>query len=256
MFFIRSMGCDYHHERDFFIERPRGYDSYLALFLKSRSRLPDGEELKSCDPYSFILFNISSPHRYGADGEEYIEDWIQFECDGGFLARLNLPFDRPVHIGESVQLDKYFSLIRDVFFRCINDNEITDHLMQAMLTEVSVAAAGDRKAVPHFRELLGLRRKIHTEPGLDWSVDKMAKLLHISQPYMQELYKKAFNISCLNDVIECRISYAKNLLGSSDMLIEEIAAKCGYNSGIHFSRQFRQIVGISPNEWRKKYIRS
>ena len=123
MFFIRAMGCDYHHDRDFRIEREHGYDCYLALYLKSRSRLPEEGELVSCDENTFILFNQNSPHRYGADNEEYIEDWIQFECGSAFLTRLNLPFDKPVHIGGQVRLDRYFALIRDVFFRCINDSE-------------------------------------------------------------------------------------------------------------------------------------
>lgn len=251
MFFIRAMGCDYRHDKDFFIERDHGYDCYLALFLKSRSRLADGDRLVNCQPDTFILFNINSTHRYGADNEEYIEDWIQFECDRSFLSRLTLPFDKPVHIGERVRLDKYFSIIRDVFFRCINDNEIIDHLMQAMLTEVAVIAAGDSKVIPHYKELMQLRQKIHAEPGLDWSVKKMAEEVHISEPYMQELYKKAFNISCMNDVIERRVSCAKSLLTSSDMLIDEIAFLCGYKSVVHFSRQFKKIVGISPTEWRK-----
>ncbi|MBR1723503.1 MAG: helix-turn-helix transcriptional regulator, partial [Ruminococcus sp.] len=76
--------------------------------------------------------------------------------------------------------------------------------------------------------------------------------VHISAPYLQELYKKAFGISCMNDVIECRIAYAKSLLVISDMRIEEIATRCGYKSLIHFSRQFRKITGSSPTEWRRE----
>ena len=251
MFFIRAMGCDYHHDRDFRIEREHGYDCYLALYLKSRSRLPEEGELVSCDENTFILFNQNSPHRYGADNEEYIEDWIQFECGSAFLTRLNLPFDKPVHIGGQVRLDRYFALIRDVFFRCINDSEITDHLMLAMLTEVAAVAAGDFRTMPHYKELMQLRRKIHAEPWLDWTVEKMAEELHISAAYMQELYKKTFGLSCISDVIECRISCARSLLTSSDMNIDEIASRCGYRSVVHFSRQFKKTVGISPSEWRK-----
>ena len=77
----------------------------------------------------------------------------------------------------------------------------------------------------------------------------MAEELHISPAYIQELYKKTFGISCMNDVIECRISCAKNLLTGSRLSIREIAEKCGYNSNIHFSRQFRANTGMSPSEW-------
>ena len=105
--------------------------------------------------------------------------------------------------------------------------------------------------MPHYKELMQLRRKIHAEPWLDWTVEKMAEELHISAAYMQELYKKTFGLSCISDVIECRISCARSLLTSSDMNIDEIASRCGYRSVVHFSRQFKKTVGISPSEWRK-----
>ena len=254
MFFIRAMGCDFTHEKDFLIHREHGYDCYLALFLKSRSTLSSHGVPVVCEPGTFILYGIGSPHHYGGDGtEEYFEDFIQFECDSSFLSRLELPFDEPVHISDDrVHIDDYFHLIRSVFFRCLNDNEVIDHLMQAMLTEVSLISNSSSREIPHFAELMELRRNIHAGPELDWTVDMMAGRVHISAPYMQELYKRAFGISCINDVIECRIANAKSLLYVSDLRIEEIAARCGYKSVIHFSRQFHKLTGVSPSEWRKR----
>ena len=34
--------------------------------------------------------------------------------------------------------------------------------------------------------------------------------------------------------------------------IGEIAAKCGYQNQLHFSRAFKTIYGISPHHWREK----
>ena len=252
MFRIKEMGCDYRHDTSFFIERPHGYDCYLILFLKSRSLLYDGEEPVRCRPNTFILYDVHAEHKYGADGEEYVEDWISFECSGSFISRLNLPMNRPVYIGETVHLENYFSLIQNVFFRCINDDEITDHLFQAMLTEVSYIANGREKVIPHFRELSELKNAVYADPAADWTVKRMADRLHISEPYLQELFKKAFGESAVSSVIRARISFAKSLLISTDMTVAAIAEKCGYNSTVHFSRQFRRETGFTPVEWKKR----
>lgn len=251
MVHIRAMGCDYRHEKDFYIEREHGYDCYLALFLKSRSILGSREAPTSCKPFTFILFNVNSPHLYGADNEGYFEDWIQFVCDASFVTERNIPLDKPVYVGERAGLDRYFSLIRDVYFRGVNDDVIIDSLMTAMLAEVSRASRSGPVSVPHFRELAELRRKIHSDPTGKWSVAKMAEMLHFSPPYLQELYKRAFGVSCMNDVIASRIDRARSLLAGTDLTVEEIAAKCGYSSLVHFSRQFRRAAGCSPTAWRK-----
>lgn len=80
----------------------------------------------------------------------------------------------------------------------------------------------------------------------------MAKLLHLSDGYLQDLYKRAFGVSCLEDVIACRINMARDLLLHSDMSVREIAEFCGYNNIEHFSRQFRRTVGTSPLGFRRQ----
>jgi transcriptional regulator GlxA family with amidase domain len=48
-----------------------------------------------------------------------------------------------------------------------------------------------------------------------------------------------------------RISRAKELLSSSKMSIESIAAECGFSSANYFSLIFKKEVGISPRSYRK-----
>ena len=251
MFYIRRMGCDYHHEEDFRIERENGYDCFLALFIKSPCLLKKEGQIISCKPHTFILFNINSSHFYAADGEEYIDDWIQFECNSNLLARMNVAFDQPIYIGEYTHLDYYFQLICNAYFRGHNDDEVIDHLMKGLFAEISSQTSSDILSIPHYNELVNLRRKIFEFPQKDWSIEKIAKEFYISEPYFQELYKRAFHITCIADVINCRISYAKSLLSNPGISIEEVGYQCGYKSQVHFSRQFKKITGLSPSEWRK-----
>ena len=58
----------------------------------------------------------------------------------------------------------------------------------------------------------------------------------------------------VNDyLLQSRISHAKELLRFSDLAIEEIGENCGITPLYYFSRIFKQVEGISPREYRKKW---
>jgi AraC-like DNA-binding protein len=52
-----------------------------------------------------------------------------------------------------------------------------------------------------------------------------------------------------------RIGEAQNLLINTDMTITAIAAQIGYNNSNYFQNAFRNAVGISPGEYRKKWTK-
>lgn len=48
-----------------------------------------------------------------------------------------------------------------------------------------------------------------------------------------------------------RIDYAKYILETSSLSIEQVAEISGYTNEVHFFRQFKQITGITPARYRK-----
>lgn len=68
--------------------------------------------------------------------------------------------------------------------------------------------------------------------------------------------RKVFAITGENPsayIMRLRISRAKKLMDSSnDLLIGDIAAKCGFDDIAHFSRVFKQICGMTPSQYRKR----
>ena len=79
----------------------------------------------------------------------------------------------------------------------------------------------------------------------------MAKSLSLSRSRFTILYSSFFGISPKNDLINQRILYAKHLLSSSNMNVEEVAVRCGYSNVYHFIRQFKERTGLSPGKYRK-----
>jgi DNA-binding LacI/PurR family transcriptional regulator/AraC-like DNA-binding protein len=123
-----------------------------------------------------------------------------------------------------------------------------DRLIEKAADKAKVLAV---KSGNCYTQLQNARRRILEAPQLDWNVDDIAKRSGISKSYFQRLYRETFNTSCMDDIINARIERAKRLLENTDRQISDIAIECGYASGSHFMRQFRQKTGLTATEYRK-----
>ncbi|MFN2329641.1 MAG: helix-turn-helix domain-containing protein, partial [Chromatocurvus sp.] len=63
-------------------------------------------------------------------------------------------------------------------------------------------------------------------------------------------FRRATGMSPLQYVMQLRVSEAKSLLLQSNLDINEITWRCGWQSASLFSRQFRLRVGMSPRDYR------
>lgn len=96
-----------------------------------------------------------------------------------------------------------------------------------------------------------LRKEMRYSPQSDWSISAAAARTGLSRSHFQRLYKKYFNISFNEELINFRLDRAKYLLTDTPMTIQQIAGQCGYTNSAHFMRQFKQRTGISPGQFRK-----
>lgn len=117
--------------------------------------------------------------------------------------------------------------------------------MEGVLEEDTIGGADYRK------QLLQLRNDIYANPQYEWGIPGISQSIGISVGYFHHLYKRLFGIGCRDDVIAARMEKAKRLLISTDLRVQEIAEKCGYQNQSHFMRQFKQKHDISAIQYRK-----
>lgn len=129
-----------------------------------------------------------------------------------------------------------------------NIEKEVDRLIEKASDKAKVLAVNSGNC---YSQLQNARRRILESPQLDWNVDDIAHEAGISKSYFQRLYRETFNTSCMDDIINARIERAKRLLENTDRQIGDIAEECGYASGSHFMRQFRQKTGLTASEYRK-----
>ncbi len=83
-------------------------------------------------------------------------------------------------------------------------------------------------------------------------VDELADWCHISEAHLRRLFSTYIKMSPLEYINLARIRVACEYLKATDDPVADIAHKCGFPVLSTFNRNFKQILGVSPHEWRKR----
>lgn len=90
--------------------------------------------------------------------------------------------------------------------------------------------------------LLHISRNITTE--------ELAQRLTMSRTYFCKRFKEETGVSASRFVLQIRIDEAKRLLRITKKTLGDIALSLGFSSQSHFQNAFKQVVGITPAQYR------
>jgi AraC-like DNA-binding protein len=85
----------------------------------------------------------------------------------------------------------------------------------------------------------------------EFTMEKLSQEVHMSTSNLTHQFKKRTGFSPVQYIIRRRIGRAQSLLISSDMSITDVSAEVGYDNLSYFNNQFKKIVGMSPQVYRK-----
>lgn len=86
----------------------------------------------------------------------------------------------------------------------------------------------------------------------DLSLKRFASELFLNTSYLSALFKKEVGMTLTDYVNKNRIAYAKKLLKSTTLSIQNIATQSGISDIHYFNRLFRRETGVTPREWRNR----
>ncbi len=136
-----------------------------------------------------------------------------------------------------------------------NDTRVLDHIIAAILTQ-SAEDAFNTMQKPmlcvHIRKAIGYISKHYQEKI---TLEDISKFTGIGIRRMQILFKEELNTTFNEFLNTFRINKACDLLRSTDIPVEEIAEKTGYNSRQHFILTFKKCTDMTPNQYRKYPLR-
>ncbi|OHD51470.1 MAG: hypothetical protein A2096_15945 [Spirochaetes bacterium GWF1_41_5] len=85
----------------------------------------------------------------------------------------------------------------------------------------------------------------------DLKISKLPIFKKISYRHFENLFKEEEQCTPKQYLTDLRIEKAKTLLKKKKLLVKNTAINCGFSSSRYFSIKFKNIIGISPADYRK-----
>lgn len=247
-------GPEHHISRDHY----PGHE--LILCLRGQGQVQIRGKTHAVNPRDLVWADCSQPHAYWSVPENPWEVyWLRF--DGPQATRWSeaLAVDR-----HPVFHDVNLRLIRQIFERIFQRLQSTDAQTEAWLNSdlseltarlidsrqaSGLLADGDQTIPDRLRKPVETMRLHYFRP---WRVPELAAMSGLSPSHFFRVFKQCLGTSPHEWLRRERITHAKRRLIETDEAIKQIASQCGYSDQFFFSRDFKQVTGYTPSDFRKR----
>ncbi len=83
------------------------------------------------------------------------------------------------------------------------------------------------------------------------TIGALSKMVFLNEQKLKAGFSKHYHISIGKYTNQIRMNVAANLLSTTDLSIDDISKKVGYNYSANFSKMFKNIYGKTPVKFRK-----
>ena len=135
------------------------------------------------------------------------------------------------YLGKAALLESYMNILLTSIFRKIllSDNK-------------------DNEIIP--AEIIDY---IQEHCGEKLSLKALAEQCFYNPSYFSRLFKKAFNTTLTEYIMEQRLKKSCDLLRNTEMSVDEVAAACGFSDKTGFYNRFKQKYGCTPGDYKKNF---
>lgn len=167
---------------------------------------------------------------------------VNFTCANPYFSEITaIPLDNPtVYLKEMEEMRDYFQAGRHGKVLAMLYNML-DRLAQQSEPDSLVAPALKYMA-QHYHEV-----------GLSNAV--LAAQMNVSEVHFRQLFKKACGTTPHQYLLRLRLEKAKQLLADPSLTAAAVGERCGFANAYHFSKAFKDGVGVSPLAYRKELSR-
>lgn len=231
----------------------------IAVIKSGESILRVSQKVYSCKAPCIVFLGISEPYIFDIKSNIYERYIISLsprgKADG--IPELFKVFDacRP-------EFSHVVSLNGDAKFICEISESIVDEVSSGELSRAEIWTSAllcrALKAMPPLflpssqkeRVVTATRKTIEQDPSLPFDLDDLATDNYISRFYLSHIFSDVTGTSIKSYILCCRLALACTLLCSPNTPIGKVAELSGFADMSNFSRYFKDIVGVTPTQYR------
>jgi len=244
---------------DFDINRTNYPYYFVKYTLRGQGTLEIDAQTLLLKPGVLTGFEPGIAHHYKADPTDPMEHiFITFLGNQApdLFRKSTLSENHYIETANPEQILNQFRKIIDVGLQKPSfSQEICCHYLYILLLEMAASSA-DPTAHVSISMQTYQKCKAYIDHHFSWieTPGEVAEQCDIDVRYMASLFKKHCRTSPSQYIMALKLNKAANLLLNTDDKIKEIAEQVGFGDPYHFSKNFKQFHGLSPNHYRKAHM--
>jgi len=104
------------------------------------------------------------------------------------------------------------------------------------------------------QRLLPVLEYIRKNIEYDIKIDDLTEILYVSKEHLIRLFKATTGKTPLEYITDSKIQQAMLMLEENNCSVSAISEKLSFTNPSYFSKIFRQKLGMTPSEYRKKHL--
>ena len=86
------------------------------------------------------------------------------------------------------------------------------------------------------------------------SIEEIAKEVYLSPSYLCTLFKKNAGNTIHDYILRVRIEKSIEFMQDRSLSLKDIMKKCGFKSQSYYTKAFREMIGVTPGQYRNKFL--
>lgn len=251
----------------------KGYEIYY--FQEGVANYLIRDMIYQIEPGDMLVFNGEVLHRVNPEKGCYVRSFINFlpdfikdNLEETFREKLKVLFESENGtlirwvLAEREKVDEIIAKIHKE-----NTKELvgSESMMKAYLSQLLIEIYRKSREIDlNFTGANWTQKDNHVQRILKFinqnymhqlTLDKVADYLHLNKYYMCHCFKEVTGFTINKYIANQRVEEGKKLLLSTEQSVGSISEQLGINNAVQFSRLFKQYVGISPQTYRKEYMK-
>jgi AraC-type DNA-binding domain-containing proteins len=239
-----------HHYR----EREEGIEENILIYCTSGKGVIEVDDVvyEICGGQAFCIPRHRK-HRYYANAQEpWSIFWVHFKGEKAIYF--------PMEICDIIQINSGHASNRvmflfDLLFRALERNYTLGNfiyisqVLSLILAEVFFREK-EEEISKQNKHITTIIRYMYRHVMENITLTDISQELDLSKSYINAIFKKYAKRAPIDFFINLKMQEACKLLKSTDMYINEVGVRLGYDDQYYFSRIFKKVVGMSPKEYR------
>ncbi|MCK9478608.1 MAG: response regulator [Firmicutes bacterium] len=143
--------------------------------------------------------------------------------------------------------EKHFSLD---YYQGKSPEDIQNWLLN--IISLIITAIQNKPTSPTVKMVESIKKFIN-ENYATATRETIAAKFFVNISYLSQVFKQIEGITLIEFIVRVRIEKAKQLLKSSELMVQDVAQRVGYATSQYFSKVFEKQTGQTPSEYRKGF---